>query len=112
MMQRMARQGRDQNGLARFGEPGVLVLLSLSDGPRHGYAITEDILRQTGVRLGPGTLYGSLTKLAERGLICPVQSHDRRRPYEITAAGRAALQAQLASWSRIVEAGKARLQWG
>ena len=108
----MARQGRNQDGLARFGEPGVLVLLSLSDGPKHGYAITEDVLKQTGIRLGPGTLYGSLTKLAGRGLIAPLQSEDRRRPYQITAAGRAALQAQLASWSRVVEAGRARLQWG
>jgi len=90
----------------------VLVLLSLSDGPKHGYAITEDIRQQTGISLGPGTLYGSLTKLVERGLICPLQSEDRRRPYEITAAGREALRAQLASWSRIVETGKARLQWG
>jgi len=90
----------------------VLVLLALSDGPKHGYAITEDILQQTGIRLGPGTLYGSLTKLVERGLICPLESEDRRRPYEITEAGRAALQAQLTSWSRIVEAGRVRLQWG
>jgi DNA-binding PadR family transcriptional regulator len=111
-MQRLARQGRDRDGLARFGEPGVLVLLSLSEGPKHGYAITEDVLEQTGIRLGPGTLYGSLPKPAERGLIAPLQSEDRRRPYEITAAGRAALQAQLASWSRIVETGKARPQWG
>jgi DNA-binding PadR family transcriptional regulator len=112
MMQRMAKQGRDQDGLARFGEPGVLVLLSLTEGAKHGYAITEDIWEQTGIRLGPGTLYGSLSKLAGRGLIAPVHSEDRRRPYEITAAGRAALQAQLASWSRIVETGRARLQWG
>jgi DNA-binding PadR family transcriptional regulator len=107
----MARQGRDRDGLARFGEPGFLVLLSLSDGPKHGYAITEDVLEQTGIRLGPGTLYGSLAKLVERGLICPVVSQDRRRPYEITGVGRAALEAQLASWSRVVEAGKARLRW-
>ena len=53
-MQRMARQGRDQDGLARFGEPGVLVLLSLSDGPKHGYAMVQDVLDTTGVRLGPG----------------------------------------------------------
>jgi DNA-binding PadR family transcriptional regulator len=79
-MQRMARQGRDQDGLARFGEPGVLVLLALSDGAKHGYAITEDILAQTGIRLGPGTLYGSLTKLVERGLFAPLPSADRPRP--------------------------------
>ena len=58
MMQRMARQGRGDDGLARFGEPGVLVLLSLSDGPKHGYAITSDVFEQTGVRLGPGTTSG------------------------------------------------------
>jgi DNA-binding PadR family transcriptional regulator len=107
----MARQGRDHGGLARFGEPGVLVLLSLSDGPKHGYAITEDIFEQTGIRLGPGTLYGCLTKLVERGLIAPLRSEDRRRPYEITAAGKVALETQLASWSKIVNAGKARLRW-
>jgi DNA-binding PadR family transcriptional regulator len=107
----MARQGRGDDGLARFGEPGVLVLLALSDGPKHGYAISADVLEHTGVQLGPGTLYGSLVKLVERGLAAPLPSDDRRRPYEITAAGRAALATQLASWSRIVESGKARLQW-
>lgn len=105
----MARQGRSEDGLARFGEPGVLVLLSLSSGPKHGYAITQDVLDQTGVRLGPGTLYGSLTKLAERGLIEAVPSDDRRRPYRITPAGHAAFASQLASWSRIVAAGQLRL---
>ena len=87
----------------------MLVLVSLSDGPKHGYAITADVLEQTGVRLGPGTLYGSLTKLVERGLIEPVQSDDRRRPYRITGAGRAALAHQLASWERIVTTGQVRL---
>ena len=105
----MARQGRDAAGLARFGEPGVLVLLSLSGGVKHGYAITVDVLEETGVRLGPGTLYGALTKLEERGLVAPLPAEDRRRPYEITDAGRAALEAQLATWSRVVQTGRARL---
>lgn len=87
----------------------MLVLLSLSDGPKHGYAITADVLEQTGVRLGPGTLYGSLTKLVERGLIEPVPSENRRRPYRITGAGRVALAHQLTSWERIVTAGHLRL---
>lgn len=87
------------------------MLLSLCGGPKHGYAITEDIFEQTGIRLGPGTLYGSLAKLVERDLISPLQSDDRRRPYEITPVGRAALEAQLVNWSRIVEAGKVRLRW-
>jgi DNA-binding PadR family transcriptional regulator len=108
-MQRMARQGRDSGGLARFGEPGVLVLLSLSERAKHGYAITADVLEQTGVRLGPGTLYGALTKLEERGLIAALPSEDRRRPYEITPAGREALAVQLDTWSRVVRTGLARL---
>jgi DNA-binding PadR family transcriptional regulator len=108
-MHRMARPQRIDEGLARFGEPGVLILLSLSDGPKHGYAITADVLEQTGVALGPGTLYGSLTKLVERGMITPLTSDDRRRPYEITEKGRAALAAQLETWSRVVEAGRAKV---
>jgi len=107
----MAKQQRDPDGLARFGEPGLLVLLALSDGPKHGYAITTDVAGRTGIHLGPGTLYGSLAKLEKLGLIAPLPSDDRRRPYEITAAGRAALTAQLQRWSRIVETGKARLAW-
>ncbi|RBY78786.1 PadR family transcriptional regulator [Geodermatophilus sp. TF02-6] len=105
----MAIQGRGGGGLARFGEPGLLVLLSLSDGPKHGYAITADVEEQTGIRLGPGTLYGSLTKLVDRGLITAVDSEDRRRPYEITEAGRAALAEHLATWSRITRVGALRL---
>ncbi|GAB3896515.1 hypothetical protein GCM10029964_077970 [Kibdelosporangium lantanae] len=107
----MARQGRDEAGLARFGEPGVLVLLALSDGPKHGYAITADVADRTGITLGPGTLYGSLAKLEQLGLIAPLPSEDRRRPYEITAAGQAALTEQLRRWSRIVEIGRSRLAW-
>ena len=105
----MTKQRHGHDGLGRFGEPGVLVLLALSDGPKHGYAITTDVFEQTGVRLGPGTLYGSLTKLVERGLIEPVASEDRRRPYRITAAGSHALVEHLANWQRIVAAGQLRL---
>ena len=108
-MHPVTKQARDETGLARFGEPGVLVLLSLSNGAKHGYAITADVLEETGMRLGPGTLYGALTKLEERGLVAPLPAEDRRRPYQITHAGRAALAAQLATWSRIVRTGSARL---
>ncbi|MEV6633337.1 PadR family transcriptional regulator [Actinoplanes sp. NPDC051470] len=107
----MTKQSPDAGGLARFGEPGLLVLLALSDGPKHGYAIVADITDRTGVELGPGTLYGSLAKLEKLGLIAPLPSEDRRRPYEITDAGRAALATQLRLWSRVVETGKARLAW-
>jgi DNA-binding PadR family transcriptional regulator len=106
----MARQRRGPEGLARFGEPGFLVLVSLSDGPKHGYAIAEDVLDQTGIRLGPGTLYGSLAKLVQRGLIVPMRSDSRRRPYKITNLGRTALDSHLSAWMRILETATARLQ--
>jgi DNA-binding PadR family transcriptional regulator len=107
----VAKQKRDPDGLARFGEPGVLVLLALSGGAKHGYAITADVAERTGITLGPGTLYGSMAKLEKLGLIAALPSDDRRRPYEITAAGREALIAHLQRWSLVVETGKARLAW-
>lgn len=110
-MHRMTKQRRNREGLARFGEPGALVLLALSNGPKHGYAITADVKEQTGMQLGPGTLYGSLSKLVDRGLIVALPSEDRRRPYEITPAGREALAAHLESWSRVVSTGGRRLGW-
>jgi DNA-binding PadR family transcriptional regulator len=108
-MHRMARQQHGHEGLGRFGEPGVLILLSVSDGPKHGYAMTESILAETGIHLGPGTLYGSLSKLVDRGMIVALPSQDRRRPYEITDKGRTALAAQLQTWARVVKAGRAKL---
>lgn len=89
-MYRMAKQSRT-GGLARFGEPGLLVLVSLSNGSKHGYAITADILTETGVAIGPGTLYGSLTKRERLGLIESIDGQDRRRPYKITETGIARL---------------------
>lgn len=70
-----------------WSDPGLLVLGSLAGGPKHGYAITEDVEDTTGARLGPGTLYGALARLEERGLVRALPSEDRRKPYEITAAG-------------------------
>lgn len=105
----MTDQGQAVDGLGRFGDPGVMVLMALSDGPKHGYAIAAEVEQLTGLKLGPGTLYGSLTKLTERGLIAALPVEDRRRPYEITTAGRTALAAALDTWSRVVETGRTRL---
>ena len=105
----MTKQRKDRHGLGRFGDPGVLVLLALAAGPSHGHAMLADIEQQSGIRLGPGTLYGSIAKLCERGLITPLESDDRRQPYEITAAGRAALAEHLATWSTVVSVGHQRL---
>ena len=71
-----------------MSDPTLLVLASLAEGEKHGYAMMEDIERFAGVRLGPGTLYGAITRLEERGWIRTVASKDRRQPYTITGAGR------------------------
>jgi len=59
----MLEQNSSLRQLGRFSEPGLLILVSLADGPKHGYAILEDIDQLAGVRLGPGTLYGALARL-------------------------------------------------
>jgi DNA-binding PadR family transcriptional regulator len=91
-------------------DPTLLVLSSLASGDKHGYAMMEDIERFAGMRLGPGTLYGAITRLEQRGWIRPVNSKDRRQPYAITGAGREHLQDQLASLDRVVRAGLRRLK--
>ena|SRR5450432_2316655 len=73
--------------LGRWADPSMLVLTSLADGPKHGYAITQDVAAEVGVQLGPGTLYGAIGRLEDRGLIEALPAEQRRRPYRITAAG-------------------------
>ena len=63
----------------RSTDPGLLVLASLAEGPKHGYAITADVEQVAGVKLGPGTLYGALSRLEGRDLIEALPSEDRRR---------------------------------
>lgn len=91
-------------------EPGLLVLTSLAAGPKHGYAITQDLTDQLGVTLGPGTLYGAIARLEERGLIRALPAEDRRRPYELTAAGATALAQRSAELRRIADLGQLRLR--
>jgi DNA-binding PadR family transcriptional regulator len=103
------KQNERIGGLGRFAEPAVLVLVSLAAGPKHGYAITLDIDRIAGIRLGPGTLYGAIARLEERGLIEPLPSADRRRPYRLTERGATALRAHLETLKRVTTAGTRRL---
>ncbi len=95
--------------LGRFSDPSLLILSSLASGPKHGYAMMEDILDFSGTRLEPGTLYGALARLERRGLIEPLPAEERRRPYRLTGAGVEALRQQLASMRRIVATGLQRL---
>jgi DNA-binding PadR family transcriptional regulator len=96
-------------GLGRFMEPAVLVMVSLAEGPKHGYAITSDLAAQVGIKLGPGTLYGAIARLEERGLIESLPAEDRRRPYRLTADGVAALRTHLAQLERVTRAGSRAL---
>jgi DNA-binding PadR family transcriptional regulator len=95
-----------------MSDPTLLVLSSLAGGDKHGYAMMVDIERFAGVHLGPGTLYGAITRLEENGWIRPVAAgaQDRRQPYTITAAGRERLRDQLANLDRVVRAGQRRLK--
>ena len=95
--------------LGHFSDPSLLIMASLASGPRHGYAMMEDIEAFAHVRLGPGTLYGALARLEQRGWIEPLPAEDRRRPYRLTAAGAVALREQLVSLEQVANLGLRRL---
>lgn len=91
-------------------DPTTLILTSLAEGPKHGYALQQDIAAFAGVSLGPGTLYGAIGRLEERGLIEPVADGSaRRRPYRLTATGATELASTLDGMRAVVDAGSARL---
>ncbi|MGD0611580.1 MAG: PadR family transcriptional regulator [Anaerolineales bacterium] len=94
----------------RFSDPALLILASLAGGEKHGYAMMEDIEAMTGVRLGPGTLYGALSRLEQSGLIKALPADERRRPYQLTAQGAAFLRQYLASLGNLVSLGLKRLE--
>ena len=91
-------------------DPTILILSSLAEGDKHGYAIMEDIQTFAGVRLGPGTLYGAISRLEDRGWIRAVRSQSRRQPYRITAEGSLELKRQLALFGQVVRTGNRRLK--
>jgi DNA-binding PadR family transcriptional regulator len=81
------------------------ILLALVDGPRHGYAVIQDVERRTdgALRLGTGTLYTAVARLAELDLIAEAGREDeRRRFYRLTPLGRAVLRAETARLEALV----------
>ena len=113
----MAKERAEPEALAgsgRYAGPATLILASLAEGAKHGYALTKDIESFAGVRLAPGTLYEALTRLQAQGLIEALESQDRRRPYQLTAAGAQVLRAHLDTQRRVADLGLRRLarQWG
>jgi DNA-binding PadR family transcriptional regulator len=109
LMIRKTKDDAELDDFGRFSEPALLILVSLAEGPRHGYSMTEDIEAIADVRLGPGTLYGALARLEARGLIEPLKSEDRRNPYRLTALGERALRARLDSMMAVARTGQRRL---
>lgn len=87
----------------RLAEPSLLILVSLSDGPKHGYAIMQDVERGTGRPMGAGTLYAALVRLEGQGLIEALAPVDRRRPYRLTAVGVSNLAEQLRGLSAFAQ---------
>ena len=86
-----------------------MILTSLASGTKHGYALQQDIEEFAGVTLGPGTLYGAIARLEDKGLIEPAGPAGRRRPYRLTAAGLVELETTLAKLRTIVDEGASRL---
>jgi len=92
-------------------DPEVLILASLAGGPKHGYAVMQDIETFSGCKIGPGTLYTALTRLVEKGWIEPARSNDRQRPYRITGIGTATLKEQLKRMRSLATVGLRRLSF-
>jgi DNA-binding PadR family transcriptional regulator len=99
-------------GFGRYAGPATLILSSLAEGTKHGYALTKDIDAFAGVRLAPGTLYEALARLERQGLIAAVETDDRRRPYKLTGPGAVALRAHLDAQRQIADVGLRRLAQG
>jgi DNA-binding PadR family transcriptional regulator len=95
--------------LGRFSEPALLILISLAESAKHGYAMQEDIAALTGERPGPGTLYGAIRRLEEQRLIEQMPEEERRKPYRLTALGAQALQAELVRLRTMASTGLRRL---
>lgn len=93
------------------------ILLALADGERHGYAIIKEVesLTEGRMRLGPGTLYGSIKRMLEEGFIeesderpDPALDDERRRYYRLTEFGRRVAAAEASRLQRVVTAARAK----
>ena len=93
----------------RFAEPSLLILASLTGGPKHGYAMMIDIEAETGRPMGAGTLYAALARLEESGLVEAMAPIDRRRPYRLTGLGASTLAEQLRGLAGFARTGLRRL---
>jgi DNA-binding PadR family transcriptional regulator len=93
----------------KLSAEAVLILTSLADGPKHGYAIQRDIAGLSGRQLGPGSLYGAIARLETAGYITPTTTEGARRPYRLTISGSRALAQEVASLTRVTSVARRRL---
>lgn len=93
-------------------DPGALLMISLAAGPKHGHAMLLDVEAFSGRRLGPGTLYGALSRLEEDGFVEALGAEGRRRPYRLTREGRTELRRRLGRLAVAVRVGRQRLAAG
>ncbi len=84
--------------------------MSLLDGPKHGYAIANDLEALSGRRPGPGTLYGAIRRMEERGLVVRKASRDRRKPFALSRTGNQQAQEEVARLEAVAQEGRKRLR--
>jgi len=96
-------------GKNKFSEPTLFILISLAEENRHGYAIMEDIEKNYDVKLGPGTLYGAISRLEKAGYIEVLESQDRKKPYKLTEEGQIYLTEQIKEIQKVTSLGLKRL---
>lgn len=109
--------GRDPEELLPLTPAVFHILLALADGERHGYGVIKEVDARTDgrVRLGPGTLYGSIKRMLAEGLIeesgerpDPELDDERRRYYRLTKFGRRVAVAEAERLSRLVASARAK----
>lgn len=93
----------------RFSAPTLFILISLAEGDKHGYAIMEDIEESYDIKIGPGTLYGAISRMEKSNFIEAMPSKDRKKPYCITSKGKNYLQDQLREMKNVTDLGFERL---
>jgi DNA-binding PadR family transcriptional regulator len=110
------RKSRDSSARKPLSLPGIYMLLALSEGSRHGYGLKQHVEERTGgaVKLGPGTLYETIQRLEESGLVEEAEAAEpangqeaQRRYYRLTARGLAALKDELRQLGRLVDDARA-----
>jgi|SRR5579863_8301215 len=112
----ISRLGEQPAALPPVSTQVFHILLALASGDQHGYAIMQDVLSRTGgkLRLSPGTLYGSMKRMLDQGLVIelrdnerPKEDDQRRRYYRLTAFGRKVARAEAERMASLLEQARA-----